>query len=98
MKTSEAHVMKRLLTYMWRYKWLTGLALAFTFLTSLLLTAIPLSARWYIDHLVDPTEAGSPLLTAFQFLILSRLTSLSTNIACRAHTIFEQSITSALLS
>ena len=70
MKTSEAHVMKRLLTYMWRYKWLTGLALAFTFLTSLLLTAIPLSARWYIDHLVDPTEAGSPVLTAFQFLIL----------------------------
>ncbi|AFJ26195.1 ABC transporter ATP-binding protein/permease [Streptococcus parasanguinis] len=70
MKTSEAHVMKRLLTYMWRYKWLTGLALAFTFLTSLLLTAIPLSARWYIDHLVDPTEAGPPVLTAFQFLIL----------------------------
>ena len=70
MKTSEAHVMKRLLTYMWRYKWLTALALAFTFLTSLLLTAIPLAARWYIDHLVDPTEAGSPVLTAFQFLIL----------------------------
>lgn len=70
MKTSEAHVMKRLLTYMWRYKWLTALALAFTFLTSLLLTAIPLAARWYIDHLVDPTEAGSPVLTAFRFLIL----------------------------
>ena len=70
MKTSEAHVMKRLLTYMWRYKWLTALALAFTFLTSLLLTAIPLAARWYIDHLVDPTEADSPVLTAFQFLIL----------------------------
>ena len=70
MKTSEAHVMKRLLTYMWRYKWLTAIALAFTFLTSLLLTAIPLAARWYIDHLVDPTEAGSPVLTAFQFLIL----------------------------
>lgn len=70
MKTSEAHVMKRLLTYMWRYKWLTALALAFTFLTSLLLTAIPLAARWYIDHLVDPTEAVSPVLTAFQFLIL----------------------------
>jgi len=70
MKTSEAHVMKRLLTYMWCYKWLTALALAFTFLTSLLLTAIPLAARWYIDHLVDPTEAGSPVLTAFQFLIL----------------------------
>ena len=70
MKISEAHVMKRLLTYMWRYKWLTALALAFTFLTSLLLTAIPLAARWYIDHLVDPTEAGSPVMTAFQFLIL----------------------------
>lgn len=70
MKTSEVHVMKRLLTYMWRYKWLTALALAFTFLTSLLLTAIPLAARWYIDHLVDPTEAGSPVMIAFQFLIL----------------------------
>lgn len=70
MKTSEAHVMKRLLTYMWRYKWLTALALAFTFLTSLLLTAIPLAARLYIDHLVDPTEADSSVLTAFQFLIL----------------------------
>lgn len=70
MKTSEAHVMKRLLTYMWRYKWLTALALAFIFLTSLLLTAIPLAARWYIDHLVDPKEAGSPVMTAFQFLIL----------------------------
>ena len=53
-------------TYMWRYKWLTALALAFTFLTSLLLTAIPLAARWYIDHLVDP-KAGSPVMTAFQF-------------------------------
>ena len=28
MKTSEAHVMKRLLTYMWRYKWLTGPSLS----------------------------------------------------------------------
>ena len=70
MKTSEAHVMKRLLTYMWRYKWLTGLALAFTFLTSLLLTGIPLAARWYIDHLVDPTEVGTPVMTALQFFIL----------------------------
>ena len=70
MKTSEARVMKRLLAYMWCYKWLTALALAFTFLTSLLLTAIPLAARWYIDHLVDPKEAGSPVMTAFQFLIL----------------------------
>ena len=70
MKTSEARVMKRLLAYMWRYKWLTALALVFTLLTSLLLTAIPLAARWYIDHLVDPKEAGSPVMTAFQFLIL----------------------------
>lgn len=28
MKLSEASVMKRLLAYMWRYKWLTALALA----------------------------------------------------------------------
>ena len=68
MKTSEAHVMKRLLTYMWCYKWLTALALAFTFLTSLLLTAIPLAARWYIDHLVDPTEAGSPVPVSYTHL------------------------------
>ena len=70
MKTSEVPVMKRLLTYMWRYKWLTALALVFTFLTSLLLTAIPLAARWYIDHLVDPKEADSPVMNAFQFLLL----------------------------
>ena len=41
MKTSEARVMKRLLTYMWRYKWLTALALAFTFLTSLVIDGDP---------------------------------------------------------
>ena len=70
MKTSEARVMKRLLAYMWRYKWLTALALVFTFLTSLLLTGIPLAARWYIDHLVDPTEVGTPVMTALQFFIL----------------------------
>lgn len=70
MKTSEARVMKRLLAYMWRYKWLTALALAFTFLTSLLWTGIPLAARWYIDHLVDPTEVGTPVMTALQFFIL----------------------------
>ena len=70
MKISEAPVMKRLLTYMWCYKWLTALALVFTFLTSLLLTAIPLAARWYIDHLVAPKEADSPVMNAFQFLIL----------------------------
>ena len=70
MKTSEARVMKRLLAYMWRYKWLTALALAFTFLTSLILTGIPLAARWYIDHLVDPTEVGTPVMTALQFFIL----------------------------
>ena len=70
MKTSEARVMKRLLAYMWRYKWLTALALAFTFLTSLLLTGIPLAARWYIDHLVDPTEVGTPVMTALQFFII----------------------------
>ena len=52
---------------MWRYKWLTALALAFTFLTSLLLTGIPLAARWYIDHLVDPTEVGTPVMTALNF-------------------------------
>ena len=70
MKLSEASVMKRLLAYMWRYKWLTTLALAFTFLTSLLLTAIPLAARWFIDNLVDPKVSTAPVLTALQFLAL----------------------------
>lgn len=70
MKLSEASVMKRLLAYMWRYKWLTALALAFTFLTSLLLTAIPLAARWFIDNLVDPKVSTAPVLTVLQFLAL----------------------------
>lgn len=70
MKLSEASVMKRLLAYMWRYKWLTALALAFTFLTSILLTAIPLAARWFIDNLVDPKGETAPVLTALQFLAL----------------------------
>lgn len=70
MKLSEASVMKRLLAYMWRYNWLTALALAFTFLTSLLLTAIPLAARWFIDNLVDPKVSTAPVLTALQFLAL----------------------------
>lgn len=70
MKISEASVMKRLLAYMWRYKWLTALAMLFTFLTSLFLTAIPLAARWFIDNLVDAKVAKAPILTALQFLTL----------------------------
>ena len=43
----------RLLTYMWRYKWVSILALAFIFATTLVTTALPLLARYFIDHFIS---------------------------------------------
>ncbi len=50
-EASEARVMKRLLAYMWRYKWLTALAPSLYFDQSFI-DGNPLAARWYIDHLI----------------------------------------------
>ena len=44
---------RRLLGYMWRYKWISLLALAFIFATTLVTTALPLLARFYIDQFVS---------------------------------------------
>lgn len=75
----DLSVVKRLMGYMWRYKWWTALALLFVLTTSLMLTAIPLATRWFIDHLVD--DKGQPMgqihlplfLGAFYGLFLLRV-------------------------
>ena len=43
----------RLLTYMWRYKWISILALVFIFATTLVTTTLPLLARYFIDHFIS---------------------------------------------
>ena len=52
---------RRLLDYMWRYKWISLLALAFIFATTLVTTALPLLARSYIDQFVSREVASSGL-------------------------------------
>ena len=52
---------RRLLGYMWRYKWTSLLALAFIFATTLVTTALPLLARSYIDQFVSREVASSGL-------------------------------------
>lgn len=56
----------RLLTYMWRYKWVSILALAFIFTTTLVMTALPLLARYFIDHFISRRQ----IMTGFYILIL----------------------------
>ena len=52
---------RRLLGYMWRYKWISLLALAFIFATTLVTTALPLLARSYIDQFVSREAATNGL-------------------------------------
>ncbi|MCD1276541.1 ABC transporter ATP-binding protein [Streptococcus sinensis] len=52
---------RRLLGYMWRYKWISLLALVFIFATTLVTTALPLLARSYIDQFVNREAATSGL-------------------------------------
>ena len=52
---------RRLLDYMWRYKWISLLALVFIFETTLVTTALPLLARSYIDQFVSREAASSGL-------------------------------------
>lgn len=51
MKTNQSQwaVLKRLLSYLKNYKWLTFLALAFLLTTTVLQTVIPLVASRFID-------------------------------------------------
>ena len=64
-----------LLGYMWRYKWISLLALAFIFATTLVTTALPLLARSYIDQFVSREAAtnGLYLLGIYYGLFLLRV-------------------------
>ena len=66
---------RRLLGYMWRYKWISLLALAFIFATTLVTTALPLLARSYIDQFVSREAAtnGLYLLGIYYGLFLLRV-------------------------
>ena len=66
---------RRLLDYMWRYKWISLLALAFIFATTLVTTALPLLARFYIDQFVSREAAtnGLYLLGIYYGLFLLRV-------------------------
>lgn len=56
----------RLLTYMWRYKWISILALVFIFATTLVTTTLPLLARYFIDHFISRYQ----IMTGFYVLIM----------------------------
>ncbi|MBY5035189.1 ABC transporter ATP-binding protein/permease [Streptococcus gallolyticus] len=68
-------VLMRLLAYVYRYKWLSLLALTFIFLTTLTRTLIPLVAQYYIDHFVakGAAQAGLGLLVGYYGLFLVRI-------------------------
>ena len=56
----------RLLTYMWRYKWISILALVFIFATTLVTTTLPLLARYFIDLFISRYQ----IMTGFYVLIM----------------------------
>lgn len=66
---------RRLLGYMWRYKWISLLALVFIFATTLVTTALPLLARSYIDQFVsrEAAQSGLYLLAIYYGLFLLRV-------------------------
>lgn len=66
---------RRLLGYMWRYKWISLLALVFIFATTMVTTALPLLARSYIDQFVSREAAtnGLYLLGIYYGLFLLRV-------------------------
>ena len=68
-------VFRRLMGYLFRYKWWTLTALAFILLTTLTRTAIPLVAQFYIDHFVSnqAAQSGFFLLLGYYLLFLLRV-------------------------
>lgn len=75
MKTNQSQraVLKRLLSYLKNYKWLTFLALAFLLTTTVLQTVIPLVASRFIDdYLSNMTQTAVFILTAYYVLYLLR--------------------------
>lgn len=67
----------RLLNYMLRYKTFTAVALTFILLTSIVATAIPLLAQYYIDNYITKgiASAGIGLLIIYYGLFLFRVIS-----------------------
>ena len=65
----------RLLGYMWRYRIVTSMALTFILLTTLVTTALPLLARYFIDQFIGRNQAwaGLPLLALYYGLFLLRV-------------------------
>ena len=72
---NRAKTFRRLMTYMWRYKGTALMALVFIFLTSAVTTAIPLLARYYIDHFIEGglVAQGGLILLAYYSLFLVRV-------------------------
>ena len=68
-------VFRRLMGYLFPYKWWTLTALAFILLTTLTRTAIPLVAQFYIDHFVtnQAAQSGFFLLLGYYLLFLLRV-------------------------
>ncbi len=65
----------RLLGYMWRYRIVSIMALTFILLTTLVTTALPLLARYFIDQFIGRNQAwaGLPLLALYYGLFLLRV-------------------------
>lgn len=68
---------RRLMAYLYRYKWLTGFALFFILLTAGTRTVLPLVARYYIDHFVAARtiQDGIWLLVGYYGLFFVRILS-----------------------
>ena len=70
---NRAKTFGRLMAYMWRYKGTALMALVFIFLTSAVTTAIPLLARYYIDHFIGGglvAQGGLILLTYYSLFLV----------------------------
>ena len=65
----------RLLGYMWCYRIVSSMALTFILLTTLVTTALPLLARYFIDQFIGRNQAfaGLPLLALYYGLFLLRV-------------------------
>ena len=65
----------RLLRYMFKYKGLTFIALSFILLTTLVATAIPLLAQYYIDNYITKNiaTAGLYILAGYYGLFILRV-------------------------
>lgn len=68
----------RLMSYLYRYKWWTFLALSFILMTTVTRTAIPLVARYYIDHFISRQAVQSAFLLLVGYYVLFLLRVLFT--------------------